>query len=463
MKIKNVKIEKFTTIVEFVFKDDNPVIRDFQSESGEIAIRYEGNLTKIYCGLGEKISCLPSTVRTTTAKAIQKASELKRTEISVRFSRITESKEFQIASVEGIILGAYRFSLYKSDKPESVENIELAGCSLSSSLIRNTEIICQSVNYSRDLVNENASIVTPERLAQEARSLVKNGIKVTVLDEKELDSQGLNLLKAVGQASPTPSRLVIMEYIGNNRSKQKIAIAGKGVTFDSGGQNLKPTGSIETMREDMSGAAAVLGIMRSLSIIKPSLNVIGVIGAAHNAIGSRAYFPGDIYRAFNGKTVEIGSTDAEGRLVLADSIAYCIKKFAPSCIIDIATLTGGILTALGEITAGLFSNNDQLAQELFTSGEETWERLWRFPLYKEYCDSLKSDIADLKNISKFKKGYASAITGAAFIKEFVGDIPWAHLDIAGTSFNEGQSRGEIPQFGTGFGVRLILNYLLKKV
>lgn len=461
MKIKNVKNEKFTTIVEFVFKNDNPEVLDFQSDNCEIAVRYEKNLTKIYCGLGEKSTCLPSVVRTASAKAVQKAAELKRAGISVRFYKIAESKEFQIAAIEGIILGAYRFSLYKSEKPETVENVELAGCTISNSLIRNTEIICESVNYSRNLINENASDVTPERLAREARSLAKNGINVTVLDEKELERQGLNLLKAVGQASPTPSRLIIMEYKGNSRSKRKVAIAGKGVTFDSGGQNLKPTGSIETMREDMSGAAAVLGIMRSLSLIKPSTNVIGIIGAAHNAIGSRAFFPGDIYRAFNGKTVEIGSTDAEGRLVLADSISYCIKKFAPSCIIDLATLTGGILTALGEVVAGLFSNNDQLAGELFTSGEETWERLWRFPMYKEYSDSLKSDIADLKNTSRFKKGYASSITGAAFIKEFVNDVPWAHLDIAGTSFNEGQSHGEIPQFGTGFGVRLIINYLMK--
>jgi leucyl aminopeptidase len=250
-----------------------------------------------------------------------------------------------------------------------------------------------------------------------------------------------------------------MEYIGNPRSKIKTAIVGKGITFDSGGQNLKPTGHIETMRLDMAGAATVLGVMKALTTSKAPFNVIGVIGAAHNAIGSKAYFPGDIYTSYTGKTVEILSTDAEGRLVLADAVAYCEKNYKPTEIIDFATLTGGILYALGELTAGLFSNDDSLAGQLFESGEVTGERLWRFPLYKEYCDSLKSDIADLRNLSKFKKGYASSITGAAFIKEFITSTPWAHIDIAGTAFNEGACRGEIPQFGTGFGVRLVAHYL----
>ena len=184
-----------------------------------------------------------------------------------------------------------------------------------------------------------------------------------------------------------------------------------------------------------------------------------MIPAVHNAIGSRAFFPGDIYSSYSGKSIEIWSTDAEGRLILADAIAYCRDTYHPDCIIDLATLTGGIITTLGDLVAGLFSNNEELALRLFNAGETTGERLWRLPLYKEYCDSLKGEIGDLRNLSKFKKGVASSITGAAFIKEFVGETPWAHLDIAGTAYNEGAARAEVPQFATGFGVRLLLEYL----
>jgi leucyl aminopeptidase len=255
---------------------------------------------------------------------------------------------------------------------------------------------------------------------------------------------------------------VFLEYRGDRGSKQWQAITGKGITFDSGGQNLKPTGSIETMRLDMAGAAAVLGAMRALAALKPRMNVVGCIAAAHNAIGSRAFFPGDIYPSFAGKTVEINSTDAEGRLVLADALAYCIKIFRPSRIVDLATLTGSVVTALGDIVAGLYTNDDDLAAALFASGERTGERVWRFPLYQEYRDSLKSDLADLRNLSKFKKGYAGSITGAAFIQEFVGETPWAHCDIAGTAWNEGAARGEVPQHATGFGVRLLVDFLTAK-
>jgi leucyl aminopeptidase len=250
-----------------------------------------------------------------------------------------------------------------------------------------------------------------------------------------------------------------MEYRGNGKSKDSIAIIGKGITFDSGGQNLKPTGSIETMRCDMAGAAAVLGTMKALSQYKTKINVIGICSLAHNAIGRDAYFPGDVYTSYNGKTVEINSTDAEGRLVLADAIAYCIDRFKPTRLIDLATLTGGIITALGTTVAGLFSNNKSLSEALFAAGERTGERLWEFPLYEEYTEALKSDIADLRNISKKRKGWASSITGAAFIREFAGDNAWAHIDIAGTAFNEDGASEQWPQGATGFGVRLLMEYL----
>jgi leucyl aminopeptidase len=384
---------------------------------------------------------------------------LKRAAVSLMMPDLC-GKAGESAALEGAILGSYQFDKYKSEKKPALEKIECVGSSLTASQTHDIETACSAALYARDLTNENASVMTPARLALEARALGRTGkLKITVLDEKTIDKKGLGLIKAVGQGSATPPRLIFIEYLGDKSSKKKTAIIGKGITFDSGGQNLKPTGHIETMRMDMAGAAAVLGTMKALAALKPKVNVIGCVAAAHNAIGQNAFFPGDIHPSYAGKTVEILSTDAEGRLVLADAVAYTVKNYRPARIIDLATLTGGILIALGDLVAGLFSNNDTLAKDLFASGEKTGERLWQFPLYQEYRDSLKGDLSDLRNLSKMKKGYASSITGAAFIQEFVGSTPWAHLDIAGTAWNEGSARGEIPQFATGFGVRLLVNFL----
>jgi len=463
MDLKTSESPQFDTKIIFVTKNEKPALTDFQADTGEITLRYENGLTKIFCGIGEKSSCTLQTIRNTAAKGIQKVFDLKREQVSVlAFNKSNEPVDgSNLALIEGIILGSYRFSKYKSEKPHEIKKIEIAGEQLNTTEIRRTEIICKSVLYTRDLVNSNASEITPQYLANEALELAKfENLEVTVLDEKEMNKKQLNLINAVGSGSSTPPRLIIMEYIGDKNNNSKTAIIGKGITFDSGGQNLKPTGHIETMRSDMAGAATVLGVMKALVELKPSINVTGVIGAAHNAIGTNAFFPGDVYKSYCGKTVEICSTDAEGRLVLADAISYSVRNFKPDTIIDFATLTGGVVVALGEMVAGLFSNNDKLADKLFKTGEKCGEQIWKLPLYKEYCDSLKSDIADLRNLSKFKKGTASSITAAAFLREFVEGTPWAHIDIAGTAFNEGTQRGEIPQYATGFGVRLFLEYML---
>lgn len=462
MKIKLSNKQNYSTAVVFVHQDTKDAVQDFQGKSGETTVRYENSSTIIYCGLGEKATCTAADFRIASAKGSQKAIELKRDKISLQIPKNANGDEISKAVIEGAVLGSYKFITYKSEKPFQITQIELIGSELNAASVKQIFAVCESVLYARNLVNENASLITPEYLAKEARTLSSvEGFKVHILDDKELRNQNLNLISIVGQASSTPPRLAIIEYNGNSRSKEKTAIVGKGVTFDSGGQNHKPTGSIETMRTDMAGAAAVLGVMKSLAVLRPKINVVGVIPAAHNAIGGNAYFPGDIYNSYSGKTVEIWSTDAEGRLVLADAISYCQDKFKPTTIIDLATLTGGVLYALGDFVAALFSNNDTLANDLFSAGERTGERMWRFPLYKEYCESVKGDLGDLRNVSKLKKGYASSITGAAFIKEFVNnDTPWAHLDIAGTAYNEGQPHGDVPAYATGFGVRLLLDYLL---
>ena len=461
MKVKISKKPQVSTHIVFKAEGALPKIHDFAGAQQEQAVRYENNTTIIYCGIGKNTLAILHTLRTSAAAAVRTALKLKRTEVALVVPSFDGNKEpLWKAVLEGALMGAYTFNKYKSEKSTALSLVELVGESLSASDVKKCCALCDSVAMARDLVNDNAHVVYPEYVAKQAKKIAAAGnMTCTVLNEKELTRKGLNLLLAVGQASLFPPRLVIMEYRGNPQSKETTAIIGKGITFDSGGQNLKPTGSIETMRTDMAGAAAVLGTMQALSIYKPKINVVGLCCLAHNAIGSNAFFPGDIYTSYSGKTVEINSTDAEGRLVLADTISYCKDIYKPSCIIDLATLTGAIIVALGTTIAGLFSNNKNLSDYLFAAGERTNERLWPFPLYEEFTEAMQSSCADLRNTSRKKKGWAGSITGGAFIKEFVGDTPWAHIDIAGTAYNEDEAHGEIPQGATGFGVRLLIEYL----
>jgi leucyl aminopeptidase len=465
MKLTVSKSSHYQTIVQFLTKEDlrSQKVQDFEAGKKDLTVRYDGKKAIIYCGLGSREALTSAVIRSAAAAGIRKALSKKRSEVSIAvpaaFRRFPAADAW-VPALEGAVLGSYSFVKYKKEKGTTLSALELCGEHIQQHDAGRVLSVCDCVNYSRDLVNENAHIAHPEFLVQEAHALAKTGgMSITVLNEKDLEKKGLRLLSAVGQGSPFPPRLAIIEYRGNPSSKDTTAIVGKGITFDSGGQNLKPTGHIESMRQDMAGAAAVLGVMKAIAALKPKINVVGVCPFAHNAIGERAFFPGDVYTAYNGTTVEIESTDAEGRLILADAVAYCKDTCRPSRIIDLATLTGGILVSLGTVAAGLFSNDDDLARRLFAAGEETNERLWRFPLYEEYADSIKSDIADLRNVSSFKKGWAGSITGAAFIGAFADKTPWAHLDIAGTAFNEESAKGELPQFATGFGVRLLLKFL----
>jgi len=461
MNITQSQKPHFPTRLIFVTRENKPLLPDYDADKNAIAVRYDAGNTLIYAGLGNASACTVHTIRTAAAKAVQKAIDIKRQSVSLLLpptSLVGPAGPY--ACLEGALMGSYFFAKYKSEKPAVMQSIDCVGGALTAAALRRAETISSCVNYARDLTNDNADVIYPERLAREARAIARlPGVKATILNEKEIKSKGLGLLEAVGRGSPYPPRLIILEYNGASRLSGKTAIIGKGITFDSGGYDLKPVGSIEDMKEDMAGGATVLAAIKCLALLKAKVNVIGVVSSAHNAIDGRSYFPGDIYRSFAGKTVEITNTDAEGRLVLADAISYCQKMYHPSRMVDLATLTGGILTALGEFVAGLFSNNDALAHDLSAAGEATFERLWRFPIYTEYCESMKSDLADLRNTSKFKKGYASSITGAAFIQEFVEGIPWAHLDIAGTATNAGDSRGEVPKYATGFGVRLLIEWL----
>ncbi|OVE73658.1 hypothetical protein BVX93_01135, partial [bacterium B13(2017)] len=301
--------------------------------------------------------------------------------------------------------------------------------------------------------------LTPLKLAKESQKLAKSHrLKVSILNEKELKKRGCNLILAVGQGSVNKPRLIFLEYLRAGKNKKTIAFVGKGITFDSGGINLKPSGHLEDMRLDMSGAGAVLGAIKAIASLKLKVNVIGVLACAENAIGSNAYKPGEIFRAFNGKTVEVLNTDAEGRLVLADALSFTEKKYKPDYIIDLATLTGAALIALGDKYAGLMSEDNSLQELIIKSSEESDDPVWPLPLTEPFMKDMKSDIADLRNIGKNRN--AGTIRGAVFLKEFIENAKWAHIDIAGTAWSS-QKYGYVPKYATGYGVRLLTNICTK--
>lgn len=366
------------------------------------------------------------------------------------------------ALLEGLLLGSFRFDRYKKqdEAPSSCQVILHASQpdAVKTALWR-SQTISAAVNLSRDWSHEPANIINPVTLAERAKTVAEqSGLRCTVLDEKDLEALGAGAIVAVGKGSKTPSRLIILEYPGHNppSGAKPVVLVGKALTFDTGGYSLKDVTNIQTMKYDKCGGVTVIATLRAAAELKLQTPVIGVIGAAENMISGEAYRPDDIIRALSGTTIEIISTDAEGRLVLADSLTYAQQKFQPRAMIDLATLTGGVVVALGRNRAGLMSNDDQLAGELFEAGEQTGEKLWRLPLDDEYFKLIKGDDADIKN-SGGREGHA--ILGGMFLKQFVDDgNPWAHLDIAGVA-DSPKDLPYCPKGGTGFGVRLLLKYL----
>lgn len=330
---------------------------------------------------------------------------------------------------------------------------------IAKPIFEKEEGIFQGVYLTRDLVNGNADNITPQTLADTAKHLAQTfaSIDVKVLDKKAILKEKMGLLAAVAKGSAVDPRFIIVQYQGKPKSKDHTVLIGKGVTFDSGGLDLKPGKAMLTMREDMAGAGVVLGIMSALARLQLPVNVTGVIPATENAIGSSAFKMGDVYVGMTGLSVEIGSTDAEGRLILADAISYSLKHLKPTRIIDFATLTGAMVVSLGEDVSGFFCNDDSLAQHLMQASVDSSEPLWRMPLVKKYDTALQSDIADMKNLGNNRAG---SITAALFLQRFLEGqtIPWAHLDIAGTAYRE-KDKDAFPKYASGFGVRCLIYYM----
>ncbi|MFH1858326.1 MAG: leucyl aminopeptidase [Candidatus Omnitrophota bacterium] len=362
---------------------------------------------------------------------------------------------------EGVRLGAYVFDRYKTvrDEPKkALKKITLLSERLSSSRLEHSvtvaKIVTDSVVRVRDLISEPSNEVTPSRLASIAKAIGKNsGIRVTVLEDAAVRKMGMGGLAAVSQGSREGARFIIMEYQLQKKRRPLFVFVGKGITFDTGGISIKPAQNMEHMKYDMSGAAAVIGTLEAASRLKLPFRLVGLIPTCENMPGGGAYKPGDILKALNGKTIEVVNTDAEGRLILADALSYA-ARYKPDGVIDVATLTGACIIALGHFAIGLLTNNPSLAKRIAQAGETSGERVWELPLWEEYSELIKSDVADVKNTGD---GTAGTITGAAFLKEFVA-YPWVHLDIASRAWTE-KDLPYVPKGATGIGVRLLINFL----
>jgi leucyl aminopeptidase len=361
-----------------------------------------------------------------------------------------------------VVLGAnlrrYSFDRYKTkkddtkpDEGEATLTVALADPEAARDALAEREGLATGVTMARDLVNEPPNVLGPEEFALRAEKLRDVGVEVEILDEDALRKLGMGALLGVSQGSRREARIVLMRWSGGNDGDAPVAFIGKGVVFDSGGISIKPGGGMEDMKGDMAGAACVTGLMYALASRKAKANVVGAIGLVENMPDGNAQRPGDIVKSMSGQTIEIINTDAEGRLVLADVLWYVQDKYKPRFMIDLATLTGAILVALGQEYAGMFSNNDELAQRLSAAGEATGEKVWRMPVAPAFDKMIDSKFADMKNAAG---RHAGSSTAAAFLQRFVNDLPWAHLDIAGTGFGSPQS--EINRgWASGWGVRLL--------
>ncbi len=438
---------------------------DFRGKKNETAVLYPppgaiGAERLVLVGLGERETCSAERVRQAAGAAAKAARALGATTLlapPMGAERLAEEVAAQ-ATVEGVLLGLYRFwELKTASKPTpDVVSLTLVAEGKDGAVGAGIgRVLAESANLARDLVNRPANVATPTHLAEVARAITEEtGITVRVLDEAEMAALGMGALLSVAHGSDEPARFIVMDYRPEGDERSTVVLVGKGITFDSGGISLKPSKGMEAMKGDMGGAAAMMGAIRALALLKVPLRVVALVPATENMPSGRATKPGDVVEAMNGKTIEVINTDAEGRLILADALAYA-ERFHPDAIFDAATLTGACVVALGHHAAGVMGD-EGLIERLREAGERSGERVWPLPLFEAYGEQLKSDVADLKNVGGRPAG---AITAGYFLSHFVPEgVPWVHIDIAGVFMAE-RERPYQPKGGTGFGVRLLAETL----
>ena len=424
----------------------------------------------VLVGLGAQETISPQTLRRASATAARHLQHTGAHQIALALhgqGSGMDAEQTAQAQIEGALLGLYTFKKYQ----HSDMNVNGRGVTMITLLpgaadekavytaIGRATAMAEATNFARDLVNEPPNVLTPTELANRARAMAQQfGLECEILDRPQMQELGMGGLLAVSQGSAEPAKFIILRYRGAPNSTDKgMALVGKGITFDTGGISLKPAERMQEMKGDMAGAAAVIAAMQVIGALKPAINVTALVSSAENMPGGTAYRPGDIVRIMNGKTIEIVNTDAEGRLVLADALSYAVRE-GLSPIIDVATLTGGIVVALGSVMSGLFCNNQQLCDEIIAAGQAVGEKFWPMPLDDEYAEQIKSDIADIKQTGGRP---ASSVTAAKFLEHFVDDTPWAHLDIAGNDLSD--TRRPYQEKGaTGVAVRTLAELALRR-
>lgn len=418
----------------------------------------------LLAGIGKKEKFTNDTIRYVSGKIAQKARELKLKEFSIIVppSSLIEPVLSVSQIVEGCKMSLYKFEKYKSKKENNIPDLTIlvSKSEKISKAIKIAEIVSDGAIYAKNIANLPPNECIPATLANFARIISKkNNMKCTIISKNELKKKGFGGITAVGQGSKNEPKLIILEYSHNSRNKKPVVLVGKAVTFDTGGISLKPGEKMDEMKFDKCGGCTVIGIMKAVSELKLPINLVGIIPSVENMPGGESYRPGDIIKLYSGKTAEILNTDAEGRLILADALSYGEKQYSPRAIIDFATLTGACIIALGTNMAGMVSNNNELTQKIRESSKRTTEEIWELPLNDDYMDMVKSDVADMKNVGIGRA--AGTITAAAFLRNALESTPWAHIDIAGVAWTQVATKDKPynPKGATGFGVRLILDYL----
>lgn len=447
---------------------------EFEGKANELVLVHTQGRSRakrvLLVGLGKRKDLKVDSFRQAMGHAAKRVRQAKATSFSVALPaaavRGASLVDLAQAMVEGAILGSYQFTAYRSDETASAKDLARMTLVVSQNGqvrqvtegVRRGVATAEAAVFVRDLCNHPSNVMTPTRIANEAKAVAKEeGVTLKILEKADMEKLGMGALLGVARGSHEPPKFIILEYHGAKKAGQPVVLVGKTITFDSGGISLKPAENMEQMKADMTGGADVLATIRAAARLKLPLHLISILPATENMPGGRAMKPGDIVKTLSGKTVEVQNTDAEGRLILSDGLAYA-ARYKPAALIDIATLTGACVVALGQFAVGMFGNDDKLKEQVRKAGLRAGERVWEMPLWDEYFEQLKSDVADMRNIGGRGGGM---ITAALFLSKFVGDCPWIHLDIASTDWSE-RERAYLPKGPTGIGTRLLIQYLIDR-
>ena len=448
--------------------------KEFDGKAGEVVLFHtHGKIPAkrlILVGLGKKHDLGLDQIRQAMGYAVKRVRQAKSVAFTIALPSVVPQGASPIdvsqTMTEGAILGSYQFTAYRSDAPTGKEVKSMTILAPQKDLLRQLSegirrgvATAEATVFVRDLCNHPSNVMTPTKIAQEAKVIAKEtGVALKILEQKDMEQLGMGALLGVAKGSHEPPKFIILQYHGAKKKDERpVVLVGKTITFDTGGISLKPAENMEQMKADMTGGAEVLAAMRAAARLKLPLNLISILPAAENMPGGRAMRPGDVVKTLSGTTVEVQNTDAEGRLILSDGLAYA-TQFKPAALIDIATLTGACVVALGQFAIGMFGTDAKLKEAIRKAGLRAGERVWEMPLWEEYFEQLRSEVADMRNIGGRGGGM---ITAALFLSKFVGDAPWVHLDIASTDWSE-RERAYIPKGPTGIGTRLLIQFLINR-